>query len=286
MTEEIAVAHRATRRDIRRVYELVEACIAEGEDARAWRTRALTGLIELLRGQVGIGNEIANLEILAEQGWEGVAPGSPVRKGRAGPIRLGFKTPAHRRAWETYADETPTRRTPEFMTLLKAHAPSVTRARRQIWDDASWYRSHAYNERHKPAGIDDSIISICRVPGTSRSSSLWLHREVGASPFGRREWYLLDLAHRELARRIGGALASTLQPSPATLTRRQRETLELLLAGMTEKQSAEALGIKAPTLHEHVQAIYKHFGVHSRSELSAHFLRRYRGGASGPGFEV
>lgn len=268
---------RASRRDLRRVYALVEECRSLGDDAYSWRTRAMELLIELLPAQVAIGNEIADLRDLAEKGWEGVPPGAPARSNRTGPIRIGFAGRAERDAWEAYAEQTPVRRTPEFTTLLKASAPSVTRSRRQIWDDASWYRSHAFNERHKLAGIDDYIISICRIPGTRRSSSIWMHRATGDAPFGRREWYLLDLAHRELARHIGGPIASTLQPTPATLTRRQNEALEMLLAGMTEKQAAASMGISVPTVHEYVQAIYKHFGVHSRGELAAHFIRRYRG---------
>lgn len=268
---------RASRRDLRRVYEIVEVCRSLGDDANLWRERAMELLIGLLPAKVAIGNEIADLRDLAEKGWEGVPPGAPARSKQVGPIRIGFASKRERKAWESYAEETPVRRTPEFMTLLKASAPSVTRSRRQIWDDASWYRSHAYNERHKLAGIDDYIISICRIPGTRRSSSIWMHRATDDEPFSRREWYLLDLTHRELARHIGGPIASSLQPTPATLTKRQRQTLELLLAGLTEKQTAASMGITTPTVHEYVQAIYRHFGVHSRSELSAHFIRRYRG---------
>lgn len=231
----------------------------------------------LLPASVAIGNEIADLRDLADKGWRGVPPGAPARSPSHGPIRLGFTSDARRAAWERYAEETPVQRTPEFTTLLKADSPSITRLRRQIWDDASWYRSRTFNEIHRAAGLDDSIISICRIPGTRRSSSIWVHRELNEPHFGRREWYLLDLAHRELTRLIGGPLASTMQATPATLTARQRQTLELLLAGMTEKQAASAMDIGTPTVHEFVQCIYRHFGVHSRAELLAQFIRRYRG---------
>lgn len=271
-----ATRSRASRGDIRRVFDLVDACRVLGDDAPAWRQRAMEGLMSLLPASVAIGNEIADLRDLAEKGWKGVPPGAPARSPSHGPIRLGFTTRKQRAAWERYAEETPVHRTPEFTTLLKADTPSVTRSRRQIWDDASWYRSKAFNEIHKVAGLDDYIISICRIPGTRRASSIWMHRALDAEPFGRREWYLLDLTHRELARQIGGPVASTLQPTPATLTKRQRQTLELLLAGLTEKQAAQSMGISVPTVHEFVQAIYRHFGVHSRAELSAHFIRRYR----------
>lgn len=267
----------ATRGDVRRALAIVEACRALGDDATLWRTRAMEGLMELLPASVAIGNEIADLRLLADKGWKGVPPGAPARSPSHGPIRLGFTSRKQRAAWERYAEQTPVHRTPEFTTLLKADTPSVTRLRRQIWDDASWYRSRTFNEIHKEAGLDDSIISICRIPGTQRSSSIWVHRALGAEPFGRREWYLLDLAHRELTRLIGGPLASTLQATPATLTKRQRVTLELLLAGMTEKQAASEMGVGTPTVHEFVQGIYRHFGVHSRAELLAHFIRRYRG---------
>jgi len=274
--EPIAERSRARRGDLRRVFALVDRCRVLGDDAPAWRRCAMEGLMQILPASVAIGNELADLRDLADKGWKGVPPGAPARSPSHGPIRLGFTTKKQRQAWERYAEETPVHRTPEFTTLLKANKPSVTRSRRQIWDDASWYRSKAFNEIHKVAGLDDYIISICRIPGTRRASSIWMHRALGAQPFGRREWYLLDLAHRELARQIGGPVASTLQPTPATLTRRQRETLELLLAGMTEKQAAASMGIGVPTVHENVQAIYRHFGVHSRAELSAHFIRRYR----------
>ena len=46
---------------------------------------------------------------------------------------------------------------------------------------------------------------------------------------------------------------------------------------MTEKQVAASMGVGVPTVHERVQAIYRHFGVTSRAELLAHFIRRYRG---------
>jgi len=167
--------------------------------------------------------------------------------------------------------------TPEFTPLAKGSGDCVTRLRRHMWDDASWYRSKTYQQHHAPAGIDDYVISICRIPGTDRSSSMWFHGAVGGERFGRRAWYIVNLAHCELTSMIGGPLASTLQATPALLPPRRREALEFLLAGMSEKQVADAMGIRVTTAHEHVQAVYKHFGVSSRAELMAQFVRRYRG---------
>jgi DNA-binding CsgD family transcriptional regulator len=43
---------------------------------------------------------------------------------------------------------------------------------------------------------------------------------------------------------------------------------------MGEKQIAVALGLRPPTVHEYVGAIYRHFRVAGRAELMAYFLRR------------
>lgn len=58
------------------------------------------------------------------------------------------------------------------------------------------------------------------------------------------------------------------------LSRRQRETLELLLAGNAEKQIAARLSISRHTVHVYVKSLYKRFGVNSRPELLAKWVRQ------------
>jgi DNA-binding CsgD family transcriptional regulator len=69
-------------------------------------------------------------------------------------------------------------------------------------------------------------------------------------------------------------LATLGDPSPADLTPRQRQALRYLLEGDAEKQVAARLGVSTLTVHDHVKALYRHFGVASRPELLAYFLRR------------
>jgi hypothetical protein len=47
-----------------------------------------------------------------------------------------------------------------------------------------------------------------------------------------------------------------------------------MLEGDSEKQIAARLGLSQPTTHQYVTALYRHFGVQSRAQLFAHFLRR------------
>lgn len=59
----------------------------------------------------------------------------------------------------------------------------------------------------------------------------------------------------------------------ANLTPVQREVFELLVAGCDESAVAERIGRSIHTVHHHVQAIFRKFGVHSRTELLALVLR-------------
>jgi DNA-binding CsgD family transcriptional regulator len=56
------------------------------------------------------------------------------------------------------------------------------------------------------------------------------------------------------------------------LSPRERQTLELLLAGHAEKQVASQLRISRHTVHVYVKSLYKRFGVNSRGELLARWV--------------
>ncbi len=59
-------------------------------------------------------------------------------------------------------------------------------------------------------------------------------------------------------------------PAPAAedygLTARERETLETLARGFTQREAAEILGVSPHTIVSHVKAIYQKMAVNSRSE--------------------
>lgn len=54
---------------------------------------------------------------------------------------------------------------------------------------------------------------------------------------------------------------------------RLRQTLERLLAGDSEKEAASRLGVSPHTVHVYVKGLYRHYGVCSRGELLALFVR-------------
>ncbi|MCU0750783.1 MAG: helix-turn-helix domain-containing protein, partial [Akkermansiaceae bacterium] len=67
----------------------------------------------------------------------------------------------------------------------------------------------------------------------------------------------------------------TVDDSPVTqdLPKRQREVLELMLRGFSAKEIAVYLGISRHTVNDYSKALYRHFAVSGRAELTALFIR-------------
>jgi DNA-binding CsgD family transcriptional regulator len=74
---------------------------------------------------------------------------------------------------------------------------------------------------------------------------------------------------RWIGKQLGQNMASKL---PVKLSPRLKETLELLLAGNSEKEVAAKMGISTHTVHVHVKTLHKRLGVSSRGELLSRFV--------------
>ena len=83
---------------------------------------------------------------------------------------------------------------------------------------------------------------------------------------------LLHLAHVEMSWIYQPDLLPATGPA-ADLSLRQRQTLQYLLAGHSEKEIAEFMRLSRNTVHHHVKALHRHFGVSTRSELLARWVR-------------
>jgi DNA-binding CsgD family transcriptional regulator len=115
----------------------------------------------------------------------------------------------------------------------------------------------------RPAPASDARVIAC----------LCLIRGAGyAQPFLARERMLLHLAHVEMSWIYQADLLLAAR-GPASLSPRQRQTLQYLLAGHSEKEIAEQMRLSQNTVHHHVKAIHRHFAVSSRSELLARWVK-------------
>jgi pSer/pThr/pTyr-binding forkhead associated (FHA) protein len=59
----------------------------------------------------------------------------------------------------------------------------------------------------------------------------------------------------------------------APLSAAERRVFELMLPGLAEKEIAGRIGISRHTVHTHIRKIYEAFGVRSRAEFSALFIK-------------
>jgi DNA-binding NarL/FixJ family response regulator len=61
-----------------------------------------------------------------------------------------------------------------------------------------------------------------------------------------------------------------LDATPVALSRRERETLDLLAAGQAYKEIADALEIRLDTVRCYIRTLYRKLGAHSATQCLAH----------------
>jgi DNA-binding CsgD family transcriptional regulator len=150
-----------------------------------------------------------------------------------------------------------------------------TRTREEVVDDDEWaHRSESSKEVGRLLDVDPCLMTAQRLNERGLTRTTIFHRNVGERPFGLREKRLLHLFSIELHRAEQAGLMTAPTGLPHDLSPRQRQVLELLLAGDSVKQLAAKLGISQHTAADHLKGLYKRQNVHSRAELMAQFVDR------------
>jgi DNA-binding CsgD family transcriptional regulator len=249
--------------DVRRMCRLIAGCADRWADANAWRQHLLKGMRELFDAQVAM--------CVEGGGVDGQARPYHVEMATA-----GWPSPAARRRFIDYLDMGGPAMMPDFGMIARriGRRGFYTGRRRDHVPDVQWYGSDAYLSHFVPIGFDDYVVSMHAMPDLGTTSSLSVHRMVDAPAFEPRHRRLLGLLHGELAPRIGHTLALRRQRGLHGLTRRQRQTLCLLMEGDSEKHLAHRLGLSPTTVHGYVRELYAYFHVTSRGQLLSYFLNR------------
>jgi DNA-binding CsgD family transcriptional regulator len=130
---------------------------------------------------------------------------------------------------------------------------------------------------HKPRLRQRDPSTICstlRLSDSRLTASLCLFRAPHqAGQFTQRQRLLVDLFHAEMTWVYHPDLLLASRDAES-LSPRERQTLEHLLAGHSEKQIASRLKLSPNTVHHYVKSLHRHFGVSSRSELLARWVGR------------
>jgi DNA-binding CsgD family transcriptional regulator len=258
----VARSKRLTLREVRAAFRLVGECRELGADVTAWRRHLAAGLCRLTGAQVGLAGELEysrrafNHPLHVEDvGWSCPADRRRVLEDFVASGLFGCDLSAER---------------------FFCHCPDKSRTvrREQIIPDAEWGRSVEFNDFVRQGGLDLGVLSRQVFGGGERTNVLILYPPFGEAPLPERARRLVHLAQQELGPLLGTALAAAGDPGWSELPPRWRQTLDCLLDGDSEKQAASRLGISRETAHQYVKGLYGHFGVSSRGELLALFLRR------------
>ncbi|MCP3101487.1 helix-turn-helix transcriptional regulator [Myxococcus sp. K15C18031901] len=155
----------------------------------------------------------------------------------------------------------------------------VTATRRELVDDPSWYGAPYIEHYLRPTGLDDSLYSSrwSGLPGVARG--IGLYRERSGRPFDVADRELLHLFHAECGAMFDPPAPSIREAPDGRLAPRERQTLDLLLDGLADKQIAERLGISRFTVNQYTKTLYRRFGVQSRAALIARLLGDKAAGA-------
>jgi len=264
----VSASERLRADDVAAAYRLLGECLELGADARVWQRHMLSELCRLVGFWVGVAGEVrptrdglaSDLPTMLDVGWD-----DSERRRVAAFLSSGEYPPDEycRRIARAY---------------VGGQAGELTRSRQQLIDDTDWFRS-ATCYAHRRMGTGDMVMSLTRTPGRNPALGVGFNRAVGDRPIRRREAGVIELFCRLARPYLGRGLALCGEPGIAELSPRRRQVLAGLLDGLAEKQIAAQLDLSVPTVHEHVTALYRHFGVASRGELLALFLRRRNGPA-------
>jgi DNA-binding CsgD family transcriptional regulator len=255
--------------DARAAFRLVGEVVELGADPHEWWPHLLEGLCQLTGAAAAIGGESEGLFFLNPQFR---VLGNFFARFNQDDVQRFTHYMVHEK-WKTI-DEAGER----YYRLRGNGAPIAVRSREQLMSRHRWLRSEMFNDYYRPSRIDDQMYSFCQMPNGRREHvNLWngisLHGRLGDRQFTARDRRLVRLIHSELRPLIGTTIASFRGAAARPLSPRLRQTLDLLLSGRSEKQIAEQCGLAKSTVNEYVAALYQRYGVGSRAELMARFLR-------------
>jgi DNA-binding CsgD family transcriptional regulator len=253
--------------DVRAAYLLAGECRELGDDPVIWRQHFLTGLARMTGAGFGVSAEIGDGKQASRYDLGTIDSGDGKGFDRAGWLRMLGE-------FQTNAFFNP------FMNAYFGRAtPGTCHARNDLVPDREWYRSFYYRGFRLTLGADASLLCLRPIPGTRDDhAGLYLLRPIGERNFGGRDRAIALEAMAAVVPLIGGPLARFADPSPSALSPRLRQVLKCVLEGDSDKLVAARLGLSRYTVNEYVEGIFRHFGVRSRPELLARWVRRGWGG--------
>ena len=107
---------------------------------------------------------------------------------------------------------------------------------------------------------------VLLISGSGRMSPA-AARAAGASGFVSKDWEARDVARAVRAVGLGMTVFAPTAEQPAPLlSEREREVLDLIAAGSTNREIAQRLYLSPHTVKEHTSVLYRKLGARNRAE--------------------
>jgi DNA-binding CsgD family transcriptional regulator len=228
-------------------------------DANAWRDHLLKGVSDIIGARFAIYLHLHN-PLQDDERLEA-------------PLASGFLDATQMALWQHYQEEQAQKDDPYHLSFYhNLQRPLRTRVLDEVVAKREWMKSRHYNEYVRACGLEDRITSSLRLDSGPENpqQTLVFHRDTADGKFDSSARYLVKLVHHELSGLLDDKLVlprSSLDTG--SLPPRMAQVLQHMLKGRSEKQIARELDLSPFTINRHVQRIYRHFDVNSRSQLTA-----------------
>jgi DNA-binding NarL/FixJ family response regulator len=246
--------------DVRKVLRLARECRELLDSGQCASSHLLDGLTRTTRSQVAIHLNATGVRRAA------IPVVSDVKE-------RGWANESDRERIYEYVAKTRLDEDPMTAVMLARNEQLVTMSRAEAISQSAWDKSELRNDVHRPAGIDDSLLSIARRKRPGHVRVLVLKRARGEAPYSIEECEIVHFLHDELGWLFDATPANQIAPEDEW-SAREREVFRLLLTGASEKCIAAALDLSVHTVHGYVKNVYRRVGVTSRAELMAIALER------------
>jgi len=148
--------------------------------------------------------------------------------------------------------------------LVRAHGRNPAAVTKRISDlvpKEAFLETPLYNDYYRPIGIRHAMALPIYVDRRLLVSFVF---NRASSAFGERELQLAETLRPHLANlyRLAGANTPV---NTAALTAREREVLEWVAAGKTNRDIAAIVGARPRTIEKHLERIYEKLGVETRT---------------------
>jgi DNA-binding NarL/FixJ family response regulator len=147
----------------------------------------------------------------------------------------------------------------------------ITRLKAQVVNEKRFAASPVH-ALWKEADLGDAIFS--RYPLDEKTgSTLGIYRSYNREKFTTRDRQIVDIVMSEIAWLHHEGWRSDQARTISDLSKRERQTLNLLALGRSRKEIASDMNISVHTVQGYTKHLYRHFQVNSQTELMNRFFQ-------------